>query len=895
MIAIMITAVLTVSAYADTEAVNSSDDGITVYVTLTNDSDFLRGTDGTVIARVPVTLSYFDLKDYGLEQYYRYDDYDEVIEQPTVLHLLIRVLEKYYARRTLTANDMHSNMIDVTGAPKTLWLNRFWNHDGNLMYFVNHQYPLMSEKWGATADYILLEDGDELEMAMYTDWGFYNNSAFLFFEDDVVSAKTGRSVRMHLMANPTSVVNDGVFRGYEVMTNENVRVSSNRGKTWTQLTDKTDEDGYIYLTFDALGTYYVSTGPSHTNYKDAAPAIAVITVTETTEEDERLFAEIDKAISDLQGYKDPEDYRKEEQSRIKAIVLEGVLKLEKAKNEEAVSTVLIEYKIKLDELKTDAQYITEELDAAKSEAKVELEGYKNSSDYREAERLELASIITAGKTAIDNIGNIKDIQTVLTEYKGKIDTLKTDAVYTLEELASAKDLAKTELEMYKDASDYREAEKEVLASYIMSGKAALDGAEDINKVASILAEYKSRIDALKTDSEYTEEEEIAASEEARRKLEQAKTAATTELEQYKSADFYRDAEKALLNALISEGKADINMAESTERVNILLVSYKTEIDALKTDFEYQEEERAAEEEARKKALQELENRKASAKSILSSYKSASDYRQAEKALLAEILADAEAAVDAAKDAAEVETITAEYKERMDALKTDAEYTAEEKAAEEERKRQEEAEEERRRQEEAAEEERKKQEEAAKAEALLAVKKEAVQELFLYVAAADYRDAEREQIFAIQTEAEAKINQALTEDEVRAALADAKALMDQLKTDEQYKAEEEAAKKMVQKITVKVSRLRKYKAAKLRRKKAVFRALTVKGAKGKVTYKVSGNRKSKKALKFNKKTRKITVRKGTKKGLYKLKIRVRAAGNSDYLAGSKTVTIKVRVK
>lgn len=310
--------------------------------------------------------------------------------------------------------------------------------------------------------------------------------------------------------------------------------------------------------------------------------------------------------------------------------------------------------------------------------------------------------------------------------------------------------------------------------------------------------------------------------------------------------------------------------------------YKQEQKQMEGEYPYSEIEPIVdpEEEARK----ELDKAKSAAKAELLGYKSAADYRQAEKALLAEILEDAEAAVDAAKDAAEVEVVTAEYKEKLDALKTDAEYTAEEKAAEEERKKQEEAEEERRR-----------QEEAAKAEALLAVKKEAVQELFLYVAAADYRDAEKEQIFAIQTEAEARINQALTEDEVRAALADAKALMDQLKTDEQYKAEEEAAKKKVQKIMVKVSRLRKYKAAKLRRKKAVFRALTVKGAKGKVTYKVSGNRKSKKALKFNKKTRKITVRKGTKKGLYKLKIRVNCAGTEKYLAASKKVTVKVRVK
>lgn len=95
-----------------------------------------------------------------------------------------------------------------------------------------------------------------------------------------------------------------------------------------------------------------------------------------------------------------------------------------------------------------------------------------------------------------------------------------------------------------------------------------------------------------------------------------------------------------------------------------------------------------------------------------------------------------------------------------------------------------------------------------------------------------------------------------------------------------------------KVTIKASRLKK-KAVKIARKKAV----TVTKAKGKVTYKKVSVIKKKFAKKItvNKKTGKITVKKGLKKGTYKLKIKVTAAGTTAYKAGSKTVTVKIKVK
>ena len=91
---------------------------------------------------------------------------------------------------------------------------------------------------------------------------------------------------------------------------------------------------------------------------------------------------------------------------------------------------------------------------------------------------------------------------------------------------------------------------------------------------------------------------------------------------------------------------------------------------------------------------------------------------------------------------------------------------------------------------------------------------------------------------------------------------------------------------------------KYK--KLKRKSQVIRrtrAVKVSNAKGTVTYKLVGVTKAKykRYFKDASKTGKITVKKKLKKGTYKVKIKVRAAGNADYKAFSKTVTVKVRVK
>lgn len=63
--------------------------------------------------------------------------------------------------------------------------------------------------------------------------------------------------------------------------------------------------------------------------------------------------------------------------------------------------------------------------------------------------------------------------------------------------------------------------------------------------------------------------------------------------------------------------------------------------------------------------------------------------------------------------------------------------------------------------------------------------------------------------------------------------------------------------------------------------------------GTLTYnKVSGDKK----ISINKKTGKVTIKKGLKKGTYKVKVKIKAKGNANYLASAyKTVTFKIKIK
>ena len=79
---------------------------------------------------------------------------------------------------------------------------------------------------------------------------------------------------------------------------------------------------------------------------------------------------------------------------------------------------------------------------------------------------------------------------------------------------------------------------------------------------------------------------------------------------------------------------------------------------------------------------------------------------------------------------------------------------------------------------------------------------------------------------------------------------------------------------------------------LKKKSQVFTLGTSVASKGTLTYKkLSGNA----AISVNSKTGKFTVKKGLKKGTYRVKVQIKSAAKGSYNAATKTVTVTVKVK
>jgi hypothetical protein len=142
--------------------------------------------------------------------------------------------------------------------------------------------------------------------------------------------------------------------------------------------------------------------------------------------------------------------------------------------------------------------------------------------------------------------------------------------------------------------------------------------------------------------------------------------------------------------------------------------------------------------------------------------------------------------------------------------------------------------------------------------------------------AKYTDAS---VKAIE-EAKAMLNQAIAAGDAADVTRCAQALQ---------AAVDNAALKKANPMTVKAKTVKAKANKKTTIKKA--KAFTVKKAQGKVTFKKkSGNKKITVS-----KAGKVTVRKGLKKGkTYKVKVKVTAAGNKNYLARTKTVVLKVKI-
>lgn len=192
---------------------------VTVYFSFSHDDKFEScEQSGQTVALKKVTVPYFDLALYGLEDFYfASEDYGPASGDPTggpgsaldpgtqefaygkitMLHLFLYATEVYYlgidpadAGKGYLADNgiMGTDIFSYSGSTGSIFLQNIWKYDLNLNYYLNYEYPLASAGWGSTCDQILLRDGDIVTLGHFTDWSFFNDTTSIF--NYIVADKT---------------------------------------------------------------------------------------------------------------------------------------------------------------------------------------------------------------------------------------------------------------------------------------------------------------------------------------------------------------------------------------------------------------------------------------------------------------------------------------------------------------------------------------------------------------------------------------------------------------------------------------------------------------------------------------------------------------------------------
>lgn len=253
-----------------------------VYISASHEGQFINDQNGTPLAYTAVALDALadiNLDDYGLSDY-AYDADSDGSYETTALHLYI------YVHEVLCGGDWNSD-VTVTGGAGSIYFagGLFGFEDENLRYNYNGAYPADENGWGLTADQIVLSAGDFFEVAHYTDWMFYADSAYGFHyftnENDEIGisyeAEAGTDLTLKLIR-----VGGGMGMG-DTQTNIGGYTIS-YGQTVGTATGSvtTEDDGSFTVNFSTAGTWYVwcsgDYGEDMVSGIVSSPASATVTV-----------------------------------------------------------------------------------------------------------------------------------------------------------------------------------------------------------------------------------------------------------------------------------------------------------------------------------------------------------------------------------------------------------------------------------------------------------------------------------------------------------------------------------------------------------------------------------------------------------------------------------------
>lgn len=293
---VLIISMVPVAVYANEEEKEK------VYISISDDEYYVLDKNGNPAAYVAVyldDLASIDLADYGMSDYVYDADGDDEYDI-TALHLYI------YVHENIIGNNWEEVLF--SGSPGSLYFEGglFGFSDQNLRYDYNGAYPTI-DGWGLTADQIVLNNGDFLNVAHYSDWNFWSDSltGFHYFTDkqqkldNTYSVTLSQDFEAILVRSYSDWSNGGGTAfdpeiGYEVFY----------GKEYGEPVDSvyTDKDGMVTINFTEAGIWYVwaDGGVGESGAIVSAPALCTVNVVSST-------SELDDGTEPGNGGTEPDD------------------------------------------------------------------------------------------------------------------------------------------------------------------------------------------------------------------------------------------------------------------------------------------------------------------------------------------------------------------------------------------------------------------------------------------------------------------------------------------------------------------------------------------------------------------------------------------------------------
>lgn len=335
-----------------------------------------------------------------------------------------------------------------------------------------------------------------------------------------------------------------------------------------------------------------------------------------------------------------------------------------------------------DEIQTRS-WAEDNIDTLKTSAIQELENYVSLSNYRSAQQSEIRDMISNGSKRIKMATSKSEITSIVSSTKSSIDRVKTSSEMNEEESKKAQEAERKQLENAKSSaissvkntvvrSNYRSAEQSRIDSIISSATNQINNSGSISSVNTVVSKAKSELLALKTNAQYTKEENQAANAA----LAQRKSNAKKELANYLNKSNYRAEGQAQIDSLLVQAGERIDNATNESVVNNLVSTYKQKLNEVKTSVQLSTSES---QQNANNASKNLNSRKASGKAELSKLVNLNDYSDSVVSQMERIISNARTKIDNAKSVEEIDSIISGAKTELNSIsKNNVFYTTKNK-------------------------------------------------------------------------------------------------------------------------------------------------------------------------------------------------------------------------